>query len=332
MNDARPTLRTLAADTGLAVATVSRALKDAPDIGQATKARVREAALRLGYRPNRAGVRLRTGKTNVIALVISTEADVMIHTSRLISSLAEGLRGTAYHMVVMPFFADEDPMVPIRYLVETGSADGIIFNQTRPNDPRARYLTERGVPFATHGRTGELAHPWVDFDNEAYGRMSARAMIARGRRRILLIAPPGEHAYALHMIAGVTAACAAAGLTAEVLSGVTSDDAGTAVEAAVTARMKGDPRPDGIIAGSPSAGMAAVAGIEAVGLRLGAEVDVAAKEAFAILRRFRREMMVVHEDVGRVGLALARAVMAAIDTPDAPPLQILDRPDDFDWE
>jgi Bacterial regulatory proteins, lacI family len=63
----RPTLKTIAEATGFAVATVSRALKDAPDIGEETKRRVREAAERLGYRQNRAAVRLRTGKTNVKA-------------------------------------------------------------------------------------------------------------------------------------------------------------------------------------------------------------------------------------------------------------------------
>jgi LacI family transcriptional regulator len=70
----RPTLKTIAALTGLSIATVSRALKDAPDIGEDTKRRVREEAARVGYRPNRAGVRLRTGKTNVIALIVSTQA------------------------------------------------------------------------------------------------------------------------------------------------------------------------------------------------------------------------------------------------------------------
>ena len=40
----RPTLKTIAAATGLAIATVSRALKDAPDIGEDTKRRVRETA------------------------------------------------------------------------------------------------------------------------------------------------------------------------------------------------------------------------------------------------------------------------------------------------
>jgi LacI family transcriptional regulator len=35
-------------------------------------------------------------------------------------------------MVVMPFFPDQDPMDPIRYVVETESADGMILNQTKP--------------------------------------------------------------------------------------------------------------------------------------------------------------------------------------------------------
>ena len=44
----RPTLRTIADLSGLAVPTVSRALNDAPDIGKETKKRVREIADRIG--------------------------------------------------------------------------------------------------------------------------------------------------------------------------------------------------------------------------------------------------------------------------------------------
>ena len=193
-SDVRPTLKTIAAATGLAIATVSRALKDAPDIGEDTKRRVRETAALLGYRPNRAGVRLRTGKTNVIALVLSTETDIMNHTSRLIYSIAAALRGTAYHLVVMPFFPDQDPMEPIRYIVETESADGIILNQTKEDDPRIRYMHDHGFPFAAHGRSAMgIDHLYYDFDNESFGRLAARALVERGRQRLFLVAPPRAH-------------------------------------------------------------------------------------------------------------------------------------------
>ncbi|MCU0801677.1 MAG: LacI family transcriptional regulator [Rhodobacteraceae bacterium] len=331
--DHRPTLKTIAHETGLAVATVSRALKDAPDIGEATKERVRAAATRLGYRPNRAGVRLRTGKTNVIALVLATDTDVMNHTSRLISSLAQELRGTAYHLVMMPFFPDEDPMTPIRYLVETGSADGIIMNQTTADDPRIHYLHAHNVPFATHGRTETgINHPYFDYDNEAFSRAGVQGLASRGRRNLLLIAPPKAHCYAGHMISGFLAETARLGLRAAVADTITSDSGAVAIEAALQNRMALPDRPDGILCGSTTAVMAAVTGAELAGLSIGRDFDVFGKEAIPYLHRFRRQIMVLREDVDRAGSNLAHAIIQAIENPTAPIAQMLDRPAESDWE
>ncbi len=324
----RPTLKTIAAETGLAVATVSRALKDAPDIGEATKQRVREAAARLGYRPNRAGVRLRTGKTNVIALVLSTESDVMNHTSQLIYSIANALRGTAYHLIVTPFFPDQDPMDPIRYLVETESADAIILNQTKPDDPRVRYMAERGFPFATHGRTDMgIEHSYYDFDNETYARVAVQALAARGRKRLLLVPPPRSHSYARHMITGFVQAAGEQGVAFEVLTTANSDAGSVAVEAAVMAHLaQSNPVPDGILVGSTTAAMAAVNAGERLGLVLGQDFDLVAKEAIRFLHRFRREILVVHEDVREAGDFLARAAVAAVERKGGAAQQGLERP------
>jgi LacI family transcriptional regulator len=328
----RPTLKTIAAVTGLAIATVSRALKDAPDIGEDTKRRVRETALQLGYRPNRAGVRLRTGKTNVIALVLSTEADVMNHTSRLIYSIANALRGTAYHMVVMPYFPDQDPMDPIRYIVETESADGIILNQTMPDDPRIRYMTERGFPFAAHGRSDMgIDHPYFDFDNEAFGRLAVRALAERGRRRLLLIAPPRSHLYARHMTYGFSDEAALRGIPFEIAERITSDSGGEAVERVVTDRFAAPNPPDGLLVGSTTAAMSAIAGAENTGRVLGRDFDVVAKEAIAVLRRFRRDIIIIREDVGRAGDFLARALVASIEKRPLPERQGLEVPQKVEW-
>src|ERR1044072_3598261 len=84
-------LKTLAFMTGLGVTTVSRALKDAPEIGAETRRRVQLVARQIGYRPNRAGVRLRTGKTNVISLVLNTEREIMSFVSDIIYGVSEGI-------------------------------------------------------------------------------------------------------------------------------------------------------------------------------------------------------------------------------------------------
>jgi LacI family transcriptional regulator len=326
----RPTLKTIAAATGLAIATVSRALNDAPDIGDETKRRVRETAAQLGYRPNRAALRLRTGKTNVIAVTLSTVSD-MSNPSQLIYSIADALRGTSYHLVVTPFFPDQDPMDPIRYIVETESADGIVLNQTTVDDRRVRYLSERGFPFVTHGRTDMgIDHPFFDFDNESYARIGVRALHAKGRKNLLLVRPPSKHSYSVHMTDGFVAEAHVLGLPFQIIENITSDTPADEIEAAIFARMTRDPWIDGILTGSPSAAVACVAGAEKAGKMIGRDFDIVSKEAHSFLRRFRKDIIVVKEDVGRAGEFLSRALMAAIERRAPERGQFLDRPEHVD--
>eukprot|EP00913_Durusdinium_trenchii_P008288 g7785.t1 len=195
----RPTLKTIAFMTGLGITTVSRALKDAPDIGSETKERVRLVARQLGYQPNRAGVRLRTGKTNVIALVLSIEQELMGFTSQMVQGISEVLAGTQYHLVVTPHSFEKDPMVPVRYILDTASADGVIISRVEPDDPRIRLMTERNMPFVTHGRSDMgIEHPYHDFDNEAYVYQAMERLASRGRRRIALLAPQSRYSYYTH--------------------------------------------------------------------------------------------------------------------------------------
>lgn len=323
----RPTLKTISRITGLAVATVSRALNNAPDISDETKKRVRACADSVGYLPNRAGVRLRTGKTNVISLVMSTEHDMMNHTAQLISSIAGALRTTPYHLIVTPFFPDEDPMRPVRYVVENRTSDAMILNQTEPNDPRVKYLLDRNFPFATHGRTkSERPHPFADFDNYHFGILGMEALARRGRKCVLVLAPPAYQNYGREILDSTKLAAERLGIQRLVLQDVTSDSPSRDIEISVRAALEAHPNIDGLFCASTTSTMVAVDVAESMGLVLGDSMDVFSKEAIPFLRRFRRDILTVHEDVGSTGASLAQAVMRAIETPKAPPLQVLDTP------
>jgi LacI family transcriptional regulator len=323
----KPTLKTIAGLTGLAVPTISRALNDAPDIGAETKRLVRKIASEIGYVPNRAGVRLRTGRTNVIALVMSTEHDVMNHTARLISSVAGGLRDTQFHLNVTPFFPDEDPMKPVRYIVETGSADAVILNQIEPEDPRIAYLMERSFPFATHGRTNwSEKHSYYDFDNTRFGEIATQRLCDRGRRHIALLAPPMRQHYAQHMAKGVSDACAANDASYVRIEGITSDSPGNTIVTQLHAFLDAHPDIDGIVVGSTSAALAVVTTVEERGMTVGQDVDVFTKEAVPFIRLFRPDILSLSEAVGEAGLFLAKAAIRAIKDPAAPPMQALEVP------
>ena len=321
----KPTLKTIAQMSGLAVPTVSRALNDAPDIGRDTKVLVRKIAEEIGYVPNRAGVRLRTGRTNVISLVMSTEHDN--HTSRLISSVAGGLQGTRFHLNVTPYFPKDDFMKPVRYIVETASADAVILNQIEPEDPRVAYLMEKNFPFATHGRSNWAdTHAYYDFDNQSYGSQAMNALHARGRRRIAVVAPPIAQSYAQHFIAGLQESASRHGIELCVVQNATSDSNIPVILDAVTATLTNDSKIDGIAVASTTAAMAAVAAAENLGMTLGKEVDVIAKEAAQFLKLFRSEILTLSEAVGTAGEFLAKAAINAIQNPTAPPMQYLEVP------
>lgn len=325
----KPTLKTISQLSGHAIATVSRALNDAPDIGADTKKLVRRIADEIGYVPNRAGVRLRTGRTDVISLVMSTEPEMMNHTAQLIASVAGALRKTRYHLNIMPYYPEQDPMEPIRYVVETGAADAVILNQARPDDPRVRYLLEKRFPFATHGRTDlEAAHPYFDYDNEAFGRIGLRKLARRGARSVVMLAPPLDQNYAGHMIAGARAEAEALDVAFHVEDRCTSDSSSAQLRDCVSRRLADTPGIDGYICASTTAAMAAVAAMEERGRVLGRDVNLCAKEAVPFLNLFRRDIIAMKEDVARAGEFLARAAVQAIREPEKPPMQGLEVPED----
>lgn len=66
----RVRLRDLAEGLGLSVMAVSKALRDAPDIGKTTKERVRAEAEKRGYWPNQAARSLRSKQSGLVGLLV----------------------------------------------------------------------------------------------------------------------------------------------------------------------------------------------------------------------------------------------------------------------
>ncbi|MFM2281927.1 MAG: hypothetical protein RLZZ444_4158 [Pseudomonadota bacterium] len=310
----RPTLKTIAYMTGLGITTVSRALKDAPDISAETKERVRLVASQIGYHPNRAGVRLRTGKTNVISLILNLDEELMGLTSHIVYGISEILAGTSYHLIVTPYNRDKDPLSPVRYIVDTGSADGVILSSTEPDDPRIRLLEERKVPFVTHGRTNMgIVHPYHDFDNEAFAYEAVRRLTEKGRKRIAILEPSPRFTFYSHMHAGFHKGLADFGAE-EVPFGATNIHQAMMDIHDTAFRLVTGPRPpDGIVCGSSAGAVAISSAISDAGLVVGKDVDMVSKQPANLLRFICPAIMTVNEDIRMAGRELAKAVIARID-------------------
>lgn len=314
----RPTLKQIAAELGLGVTTVSRALAGADDIADTTKEKVRVTAARLGYRRNAAGVSLRTGRTGVISLILSPHDELVGYSSSLLRGLSEGLRGSDLQLNVVPDFSGEDPLQPIQRLLRENRSDGIIFSQTRAQDPRAKLLLEHGIPFVTHGRT-ELASPHAsyDFDNTLFVEQAARRLATHGVERVALIAPPEKFLYSYHMRLGLLHASAEMGMddvSPQGLSLLSSD--------AAIADWAQHCSAEGVICGGERSALAIAQGLR----NAGRQMKIAAKYTSPILPLTEPNMALCAEDLAQTGRRLAALLRQRIDAPSETPIPELQAP------
>ena len=325
-SDKRPTLRSLAEITGLGISTVSQALRDSPEIALETRKRVRLAAQQAGYRPNRAGVRLRTGKSNVIALVLNPQDGGSGFFSNIIYGISDALSGTSYHLVVTPYSLS-DPMEPVRYIVETNSADGVIISRTQQNDQRVSYLAENGIHFVTHGRTDmNIDHAYYDYDNETFAYDALRRLKAKGRNNVALMSPPPSLNYYLHTLKGFDRGLVDFGMNGFLVGATSSDSHDDELMKAGFEMSQRKIPPDGIICASASMALAVNAGLAKGGLKLGKDFDMVVKSVNPLVHLLLPDIVGIEEDYRKAGFELGRMIMARIAGANATDLQVIEMP------
>jgi DNA-binding LacI/PurR family transcriptional regulator len=192
--DRRVVLADVARAAGTSEATASRALKDDPRIGKATRAAVRAAALKLGYVPNAAARSLRAKRTHILGLLLDDLADP-VH-GRLAAGFEEAAasRGFAVFMMTGLHDAEREQRALTAFLEHR--ADGIALAScvSHPADVHARVPAERVVfvqpdyPALADGRDPP-ARGVLRSDDVGGVAAAVRHVVERGYRRITYVGP-----------------------------------------------------------------------------------------------------------------------------------------------
>ncbi|MBB4191382.1 LacI family transcriptional regulator [Rhizobium aethiopicum] len=320
----KPTLRTIATIAGLAVTTVSRALSDAPQISLETRQRVHRIAREIGYLPDRAAQRLKTGRTNVVAILLDPHEEVVGFTTSIMYGIAKALKETPYHLVVAPNFLSTTNAEAAEYIIRNHLADGLIFTRTEPLDARVRLLLEAGFPFICHGRTEfSTPHPYVDYDNFTFAYEATRRLIAKGRTKVAVILPPKRLTFCQHILHGFMTAVREAGIAYEVPEKVDLDTPADVLRDFVRARAAAPDAPDGFVCPGEVSALAVIGGMSDAGRTLATDYDIVAKETSRLLTQLQPKVDTIHEDLTAAGEDLGRMLLQRINNPDAEDLHLL---------
>ena len=322
----RVTLRTIADITGLSLSTVSLSLRGGTTLKQETRDKVNEAAKALGYIPDRAGVRLRTGKTNVIALVLEGAEDSIDFALQMIQGIGQAIKGTRYHLTVIPEFERQLSADTIRYVLDNRTADGVIITHTGPRDKRVQMLIDANFPFVSHGRTEFYTpHPYHDFHSEIFASMAVERLATRGCKRALLVIGDDSTTNYHNIVTAFHKSAARAGMEARVMENTQG------MSPAETRRMGYDlarepDRPDGIICDSELRTIALVGGLQEAEIVLGRDVQLIYKQTSGILPTLFPAVDSIREDVFAAGGELTRLLLQRIAGVDVAGLQTLSEP------
>ena len=180
----------VAALAGVSQSTVSRALSGDTSISEATRQRVSEAARQLDYFGNENAIRLRTGRTNTLAVVVvcreeEDRKDVNPFHYSLLGSICAAASARRYEVLVS-FQSTRETL--FAHYQDQRKADGLIVIGTTENRMAWDYFRSQqgdiswvcwGSPF------DELE--WIRSDNHQGGMIATQHMVDQGYRRIVCI-------------------------------------------------------------------------------------------------------------------------------------------------
>ena len=264
---------------GLSPTTVSRALGGYPEVREATRLRVQDAARLHGYRPNRRAASLATGRAMAIGHVVPMSQDHEMVNPIFADFIAGAgvVYAQAGYDMTLSVVPDGDEARAYRHLMDAGSVDGLIFHGPRANDPRIWHLRETGLPFVIHGRTavGMRGCSYVDIDNEeAFRRLTAH-LLELGHRRIALLNGLEDMDFARRRRIGHETALEAVGMEVDPALRSSTEMTENAGYNAAAALLLQDPAPTAFLVSSYIMAIGVRRAIEEQGLRLGRDVSVA---------------------------------------------------------
>ena len=188
----RVTLKDISAACGYSVNTVSLALRDDPKLPEATRGKIKEVASSLGYIPNSSASRLRSGKTNRIALIVD-DIQNLYYTAH-IAELEDLLRIKGYTVMILCTHSQlELERQMLLYAVSNG-VDGIILAPVSNRPGSSAFFRQLGVPLILMDReVPQREHDLVCVDDYKGGRFAGRIMAEAGHRSFLYISGPSSN-------------------------------------------------------------------------------------------------------------------------------------------
>lgn len=185
------TIKDLARELNISPSTISRALKDHPDISPKTKKAVKALAEKLNYRPNLLAQGLRKSKTNTIGVIIPEFIHFFFST--IVSGIEDVAYAKGYNVILCQSAETYEREVTDTRALWNSRVDGMLVSISKETTKYNHFkeLLNEGLPMVFFDRvTKELDASQVIVDDYNGAFNAVEHLISKGCKKIVHLAGP----------------------------------------------------------------------------------------------------------------------------------------------
>ena len=182
----RITLRDVAGACGYTVNTVSRALRGDPRLPESTRAKIREAAVRMGYIRNSLASTLRSGRSGNIAVIVNDVHN--LHFCNMLTVMDSELRQAGYNIMVLCMGLNEELGEHLIRSAISQSVDGILYFPYMNNRSHIEIMQKNNMPFVLlDRRIQDIVTDNVRCDDRQGGFLAGVHLAGLGHKKYLFL-------------------------------------------------------------------------------------------------------------------------------------------------
>ena len=321
-----PTIEEVARRAGVGRGTASRVVNGAPNVSEGARTAVLAAVEELGYVPNRAARSLVTRRTDTVALVVSEPGDRLFgdpYFAAMVRGIGERLAASPFQLLLTMAGSQRDRERVAAYLTDQ-HVDGVLLISLHADDDLPRTLEARGVPTVIGGRPESAGPPCVvDVENRVGGHLAVGHLLARGRRRIAVVAGPQDMASGRDRLAGARDAMSEVGLDPASLRVAPGDYSEASGETGMRALLAEGERPDAVFAASDLMAVGVLRVLREAGLSVPGDVAVVGFDDAPVCRHTDPELTTVAQPVEEMGAVMAGLLIDRIAGREVPARTVL---------
>lgn len=185
------TLKQIARELDVSISTVSKSLRNSPEIGEETRLKVQAFAKFYNYKPNNIALSLKNRKTKAIGIIIP---EIVHHFfSTVINGVEQVANEHGYSVIICLSDDSFDKEVLNMEMLANGSIDGFIMSLSKETQLKGdfHHITEvinQGMPVVMFDRvTNEILCDKVIIDDKSAAYEAVQSLIDKGKKKIALV-------------------------------------------------------------------------------------------------------------------------------------------------